>query len=146
MESWFWASQVALVVRNPSSNAGDMRFSFNPWVRKILCKQAWQFTPVLLPGESHGQRSLAGYSPGVTKSRHAWGDLTLRHTTALPFISCVILGKSRNYFMLQFPYLGIVIKIKVIMVMMVMMPMVIKTVMLIMVIHTHEVAMKECSW
>ena len=47
--------------------------------------------------------------------------------------------------MLQFPYLGIVIKIKVIMVMMAMMPMVIKTVMLIMVIHTHEVAMKECS-
>jgi len=27
-----------------------------------------QPTPVLLPGESHGQRSLAGYSPRVTKS------------------------------------------------------------------------------
>ena len=30
---------------------------------------------------------------------------------ALSFISCVILGKSHNYFMLQFPYLGIMIKI-----------------------------------
>ena len=31
------------------------------WVRKI--PWAWQPTPVFLPGESHGQRSLAGYSP-----------------------------------------------------------------------------------
>ena len=35
----------------------------NPWVRKIPWRRAWQPTPVLLPGESHGQRSLAGYSP-----------------------------------------------------------------------------------
>ena len=26
--------------------------------------RGWQFTPVFLPGESHGQRSLEGYSPG----------------------------------------------------------------------------------
>ena len=31
-------------------------------------RRAWQPTPVLLPGESHGQRSLAGYSHVVTKS------------------------------------------------------------------------------
>ena len=36
---------------------------FNPWVRKILWRRKWQPTPVLLPGESHGQRSLVGYSP-----------------------------------------------------------------------------------
>ena len=36
---------------------------FDPWVRKILWRRAWQPTPVFLPGESHGQRSLAGYSP-----------------------------------------------------------------------------------
>ena len=36
---------------------------FDPWVRKIPWKRARQSTPVLLPGESHGQRSLAGYSP-----------------------------------------------------------------------------------
>ena len=29
----------------------------------ISWKRAWQFTPVFLPGESHGQRSLVGYSP-----------------------------------------------------------------------------------
>ena len=34
---------------------------FNPWVRKIPWRRAWQPTPVFLPGESHGQRSLEGY-------------------------------------------------------------------------------------
>ena len=32
-------------------------------VRKIPWRRAWQPTPVFLPGEFHGQRSLAGYSP-----------------------------------------------------------------------------------
>ena len=39
------------------------RLGFNSWVGKIPWRRAWQPTPVLLPGESHGQRSLAGYSP-----------------------------------------------------------------------------------
>jgi len=39
------------------------RCAFHPWVRKIPWRRAWQSTPVLLPGESHGQRSLVGYSP-----------------------------------------------------------------------------------
>ena len=36
---------------------------FNPWARKISWRKAWQPTPVFLPGKSHGQRSLIGYSP-----------------------------------------------------------------------------------
>ena len=49
---------------------------FDPWVGKIPWRRAWQPTPAFLPGESHGQRSLAGYSPcghkesGVTKCTH----------------------------------------------------------------------------
>ena len=39
------------------------RRGFNSWVRNIPWRKAWQHTPVFLPGESHGQRSLAGYSP-----------------------------------------------------------------------------------
>ena len=38
------------------------RHGLDPWVRKIPWRRAWQPTPVFLPGESHGQRSLAGYS------------------------------------------------------------------------------------
>ena len=34
----------------------------NPQVGKIPCRRKWQLTPVFLPGEFHGQRSLAGYS------------------------------------------------------------------------------------
>ena len=39
------------------------RPGLDPWVGKIPCRRAWQPTPVFLPGESHEQRSLAGYSP-----------------------------------------------------------------------------------
>ena len=46
-----------LVVKNPLANAGDMRDTGSiPW------RRAQQATPVFLCGESHGQRSLAGYS------------------------------------------------------------------------------------
>ena len=39
------------------------RPGFNPWVGKILWRRKWQPTPVLLPGKSHGWRSLGGCSP-----------------------------------------------------------------------------------
>ena len=35
----------------------------DPWVRTISWRRKWQPTPVFLPGKSHGQRSLVGYSP-----------------------------------------------------------------------------------
>ena len=38
------------------------RRGFDPWVRKITWRRKRQPNPVFLPGESHGQRSLAGYS------------------------------------------------------------------------------------
>ena len=39
------------------------------WVRKIPWRRVWQLTPVFLPGESHGWKSLVGYSPwGHTES------------------------------------------------------------------------------
>ena len=52
------------MVRNPPAVAGDVKgCRFNPWVRMTPWRRAWQPTPVFLPGESHEQRSLAGYSP-----------------------------------------------------------------------------------
>ena len=39
------------------------RHGFFPWAGKIPWRRKWQPTPVFLPGESHGQRRLAGYSP-----------------------------------------------------------------------------------
>ena len=55
------ASQVALVVKNLSANAGDVRDSGS------IPESGRQPTPVFLPGKSHGQRRLAGYSPWSCK-------------------------------------------------------------------------------
>ena len=38
------------------------RHGFDPWVEKIPWRRKWQPIPVFLPGKSHGQKSLAGYS------------------------------------------------------------------------------------
>ena len=58
---------MALVIKNLPAHAGDMRHRSNPWVGKMPWRRAWQPTPVFLPGASHGQRSLAGYSPQDAK-------------------------------------------------------------------------------
>ena len=44
------------------------RPGFDPWVGKTPWRRKWQPTPVFLPGESRGQRSLVGYSPWGHKS------------------------------------------------------------------------------
>ena len=47
------------------------RHGFDSWVGKIPWRRKWQPTPVFLPGESHGQRSLVGYSPwGCKRAGH----------------------------------------------------------------------------
>ena len=48
------------------------RHQFDPWVRKIPWKRKWEPTLVFLPGKSHGQSKLAGYSPWGCKE----SDLT----------------------------------------------------------------------
>ena len=53
------------------------RPEFNPWVRNILWRRKWHPTPVFLPGESHGRRSLVGYSP--------WGRKELDMTERFHF-------------------------------------------------------------
>ena len=50
---------------------GCRRHEFNPWVGKIPWRRKWHPAPVFLPGESHGQKSLAGYTVHeVTKVGH----------------------------------------------------------------------------
>ena len=62
-------SQVVLVVKNLPANAGSYKgCEFDPWVGKILWRRKWQPPPVFSPGESHEQRSLAGYSPWLQKN------------------------------------------------------------------------------
>ena len=62
------ASLVVLVVTNPSANAGDIKDAGSiPASRRFPAGGLWQPTPVFWPGESHGQRNLAGYSPWSLK-------------------------------------------------------------------------------
>ena len=57
------------------------------WVGKIPWRRKWQPIPVFLPGESHGQRSLAGYSPRGRRE----SDTTERLSLSLPSHACVCL-------------------------------------------------------
>ena len=56
--------QVAQMVKNLPA---VQETSVQSLVRKIPWRREWQPTPVFLPGEFHGQRSLVGYSPWVAK-------------------------------------------------------------------------------
>ena len=67
------------MVKNPPADAGDMRDAGSiPGVGKMRRewrrRREWQPTPVFLPGDSHAQRSLVGYSP--------WGYKELGMTEA----------------------------------------------------------------
>ena len=50
------------VVKNLPANAGDEGDTLGRWIGKIPWRRKWQLTPVFLPGEFNGQRSLVGYS------------------------------------------------------------------------------------
>ena len=65
------------MIKKSACQVGDK--GSNPWSRKIPWRRKWQPTPVFLPGKSHRERNLAGYSPCgrkrvgldlATKQRH----------------------------------------------------------------------------
>ena len=82
------AQSQILLKRLSSSSSGKestsqcrrhKRFRFNPWVRKIPWSRKRQPTPVFLPGESHGPRSLVSYSPWDQKESDSAEWLMLCH-------------------------------------------------------------------
>ena len=64
--------------KESACNAGDPG---STWVRKIPWRRKWKPTPVLLPGEFHGQRSLAGYSPRGCRELDTTEQLSLSFIT-----------------------------------------------------------------
>ena len=68
----FAVQRTSLVAQTVKCLPTMQRPGFNPWVGKIPWRRKWQSTPVLLPGKSHGQRILVGYSP----SGHNESDTT----------------------------------------------------------------------
>ena len=61
---------------------------FYPWVGKIPWRREWLSTPVFLPGKSHGQRSLAGYSPWGQKELDTTEQLT--QTLQIPMFWVIV--------------------------------------------------------
>ena len=90
------SSLVAQMVKNPPALC-------ETWVQSLgqedpLWRRKWQHTPtpVFLPGEFHGQRSLAGYRPWSHKD----SDMTDQSTPSLKEAQiCLLLWEK-----LQFPF------------------------------------------
>lgn len=72
MDHTFGASQVALVGKNPPVMQETQEMWVWPVSQEDPWRKAWQPSPVFSPGESHGQRSRAGY--------HPWGQKELDMT------------------------------------------------------------------
>ena len=62
------------------------RRRFDPWVGKIPWRRKWQPTPVFSPGESHGLRSLKGYSPWGHKDWDTTEQLSMHVNMCIPRI------------------------------------------------------------
>ena len=64
---YFWGQCSSFIwlprcLSSKESTCWYRRPRFNPWLGKIPWRREWLPIPVFLPGESHGQRSLVGYS------------------------------------------------------------------------------------
>ena len=77
------------------SNAGDP--GSIPWVGKIPWRRKWQPTPVLLPGKSHGQRNLVGYSPWGRRVGHYWATLLTLLIISILFYKINLLNLSCRF-------------------------------------------------
>ena len=85
---WFSGQRICLQCKR------HRRRRFSPWVGEITCRRAQQLTPVFLPGEPHGQRSLAGYSPwGYRRVGNDWSG-----------VACTILIKLFSHTVFHLPY------------------------------------------
>ena len=66
-----WTSLVSQMEKNLLAM---QEMGFDPWVGKIPWRREWQLTPVFLPGESHGETRLVGFSPRGRKSQIRLSD------------------------------------------------------------------------
>ena len=77
------------------------RPGFDPWVGRIPWRRKWQPTPVILPGESCGQRSLAGCSHGITKRWSRLSTHARTHTPLVPGTAFLLFSVCMAYYLLS---------------------------------------------
>ena len=73
------------------------RLRFDSWVKKIPWRRAWQPTAVFLPGEFHGQRSLAGYSHWSCKESDMPEQLTHTHSLVVQWLRIHLPMRGRGF-------------------------------------------------
>ena len=101
----YWDFPVCATVKESACQCRrHKRHRFNHWFGKIPWRRVWQPTPIFLPGESHGQRSLAAYSQEghteLNKTEVTWHGYICYYTSVplLFFHSVPIfqLGRQNN--------------------------------------------------
>ena len=76
LETLLWEMDFPGGASGKGSACRCRRCGFHPCIQKIPWRRKWQPTSVFLPGKSHGQGSLVGYSPWGCKSRTRFSDYT----------------------------------------------------------------------
>ena len=94
-----WASLVAQKVKRLPAM---QETRFDPWVRKIPWGRKWHPTPVLLPGKSHGQRSLVGYSPWDHKELDTTERLHVSFTWKKLYLSKLRPERAKSWLLKKF--------------------------------------------
>ena len=83
-----------LLVKNLPANTGDIRdVGLIPGSGRFPWKRKWRPTPVFVPGESHGQRSLVGYNPWGCKE----SDMTDRLSTHVYEVMNMLIDYSNHF-------------------------------------------------
>ena len=82
----YWVSQVAPAIKILPANAGDLG-SIVSWEDPL--EESMQPTPVFLPGESHGQRSLVATVHEVANN---WIPMSDKHLHIYTTIFCVVIN------------------------------------------------------
>ena len=91
--------QASLVVQMVKNLPAMLESRFDPWIGKIPWRREWQPTPVFLPGESHGQRSLAGCSPWGHKESDTTEQVSTHSTgpRSWPSYPCLIQAPAARH-------------------------------------------------
>ena len=80
-QSYHWGLPGSSAVKNPPANVGDLGLIL--WVGKVSWTRKWQPLPVFLPGKSHGQKGLVGYSPWACQELDATWELNNKNNNQI---------------------------------------------------------------